>query len=255
MYQNRQDNDFSRHIPPPIGETFDPVAWEPGRQPGPSPNPSVTPITGSPCSTRVITVSSSASSSLETPSFPFFPFSLSKESEPNRGASIEEGSTRDDTYTSRSHTQVIVSAVHGCRVSLVCYCVAQAVAAAGCRCTLHYLSDPSGEETSVSAACIVIEWYNKRPSEARGKREKRNHLTRLIATRRGESAGWATWPMLLPPRVVNTRPVGNCRRDGTRNACFASWEAFQWIQRLASLPSLRTRDLGSLLAANIWQAW
>lgn len=105
MYQNRQDNDFSRHIPPPIGETFDPVAWEPGRQPGPSPNPSVTPITGSPCSTRVITVSSSASSSLETPSFPFFPFSLSKESEPNRGASITRKDRRGTTRTRPDRTR------------------------------------------------------------------------------------------------------------------------------------------------------
>lgn len=60
---------------------------------------------------------------------------------PSRG---RIATTRDDTYTSRSHTQVIVSAVHGCHrrvptAPLVCYCVAQAVAAAGCRCTLHYL--------------------------------------------------------------------------------------------------------------------
>lgn len=91
MYQNRQDNDFSRHIPPPIGETFDPVAWEPGRQPGPSPNPSVTPITESPCSTRVITVSSSASSSLSP--FSLFPFRKRASriaAHPSRGR-IDEG--------------------------------------------------------------------------------------------------------------------------------------------------------------------
>lgn len=98
MYQDRQDNDFSRHIPPPIDETFDPVAREPGR---PSPNPSVTPITGSPvfhpCYYRFLLRLS------RNTFFPLFPFRKKEESEPNRGAGKdhEEGSPRRGTTRTR----------------------------------------------------------------------------------------------------------------------------------------------------------
>lgn len=96
MYQDRQDNDFSRHIPPPIDETFDPVAREPGR---PSPNPSVTPITGSPvfhpCYYRFLL-------RLSRNLLP--PFSLSKEGREraeSRRIHHEEGSPRRGTTRTR----------------------------------------------------------------------------------------------------------------------------------------------------------
>lgn len=155
MYKNRQDND------PPIEKlSTRPRTVRHRSKPTKSLRPARAILTGwkrivrhtdnritrvSPVLLRENPVSSS-SSSIHLPPLPLCEGRAKRRASriaahPSRG---RIATTRDDTYTSRSHTQVIVSAVHGCHrrvptAPLVCYCVAQAVAAAGCRCTLHYL--------------------------------------------------------------------------------------------------------------------
>lgn len=154
MYQDRQDNDFSRHVPPPIDETFDPVAREPGR---PSPNPSVTPITGSPVFHPyyyrfLLRLSRNTF-------FPLFPFRKKEESEPNRGASI----TRKDRHDEGRHVHVPIAhagyRIRRARLPPPCFTgVLLRGASRGCsRLQVHLALPLRSEETSVSAACIVIE--------------------------------------------------------------------------------------------------
>lgn len=74
----------------------------------------------------------------------------------------EEGSQRRGTTRTRLDRTRRLSyppCSHGCHrrvptAPLVCYCVAQAVAAAGCRCTLHYLrSERRGDERFGGVHC------------------------------------------------------------------------------------------------------
>lgn len=96
--------------------------------------------------------------------YTFPPFSKERRGERAESRRIhhEEGSQRRGmtrTRLDRTRRLSYPPCSHGCHrrvptAPLVCYCVAQAVAAAGCRCTLHYLrSERRGDERFGGVHC------------------------------------------------------------------------------------------------------
>lgn len=155
---------------PDRDETFDSLkSAATGRSPNPSAKwsaqaengSSVTPITGSP----VFHPCYYGRTPFPPPSrYTFPPFSKERRGERAESRRIhhEEGSQRRGTTRTRLDRTRRLSyppCSHGCHrrvptAPLVCYCVAQAVAAAGCRCTLHYLrSERRGDERFGGVHC------------------------------------------------------------------------------------------------------